>query len=94
MEVLKTMKIEVYARDIIIIHNDRFGLDEQDQVKLIEWFWENKPEVIVKAIADDSRNRDQLLIKEGESMVRSRIKWFVKNRPELVKEICKEENLL
>lgn len=43
------MNIEVYAKDIIIIHNDRFGLDYQDQMKLLRWFCKNHPEMVIKA---------------------------------------------
>ena len=40
------MKIEIYAKDIIIIHNDRFGLDMKDQKELIIWFCKNRPEFV------------------------------------------------
>jgi len=36
---------EIYAKDIVIIYNDRFGLDPQEQKEVLAWFKKNRPEI-------------------------------------------------
>lgn len=80
------MNVEVYAGDIIIIHNDRFGLDFSEQTQLLEWFWKYKPELVVKSMTLQKERFEQFCNVEAEALQRHELRWLVINKPELIKE--------
>jgi hypothetical protein len=60
------VKFEKYAKDIVIIHNDRFGLDPQEQKKVLEYFKKEKPE-LWKEVAEHNPSKIEEAIGVFES---------------------------